>query len=441
MKIAPCLAGLAVTAPLTLAQDAVWPGFRGPTGDGVASSRPHPTSWTLDGDQRSNVGWVADLPGAGWASPLIVGDTVIVATAITDEFAPVGFMRKPGNPAERVSGEVDFQIRAYSLSDGEMRWATSVAVRTPTQSSHPSNTFASETPVTDGKRVFAHFGAIGLLVAMDIQGEILWTKDMPSHPQKDGWGTASSLALHDGTLIASSDNLVESFVTGYDVETGEEQWKRIRPTGSSWSSPLVIERAAGDRLVLAGSECVITYELPSGEERWRMTGIEGEFYSTPVSDGERVYFGNSGFGRSGPLAAVDLDIVGEFVADAEADGVEWVVANQGFVFSSPILVDGILYGQRTAAFVAHDAATGERIFRSRLPDRDLVVASPWVSGGVVYLLDESGSTFALKPGREFEILSTNEISGDLFNATPAVGDGVLIIRGQERLYCIRTDAN
>ncbi|MEM7622147.1 MAG: PQQ-binding-like beta-propeller repeat protein [Planctomycetota bacterium] len=432
-------AASALLTPSALAQDVVWPGFRGPTGDGVVSGAGHPTSWSMTEDGQENIAWAVEVPGASWSSPVVVDDTVYVVSAIAPWFdRPAPFRGAGGGNSGEPAADADFAMMAFSLDTGEQLWSKTLATMVPKEPTHPSNTFATESPTTDGERVYAHFGAIGLVVAVDLEGNEVWRKDVGAYSHTAGFGTGSSVVVHDGVLIAHSDNTKESFIVGFDAATGDEKWRQERDRGSSWASPLLVERDGGDQVVVPGPNAVTAYNPANGEMLWKATGFGGSFSASAVSDGDFVYFGNSGPGRRGPLISISLDAEGEFDADPDDDRVRWFASSQGLTFSSPVIVDGVLYGARGSFFAAHSCEDGERVFRTRLPDSSEIVASAWSVGDTVYVMNENGITFAIEAGEEFKLVSTNTIEGDLFSGTPSVAKGALLIRGADKLYCIRS---
>ncbi|MEM0982736.1 MAG: PQQ-binding-like beta-propeller repeat protein [Planctomycetota bacterium] len=438
------LASLAVcigTASLTTAQDARWPGFRGPAGDGQLGELSHPATWSLTGDREANIAWTVDLPGYSWSSPLVVGETAYLVTAVTpDTDRPKPFRGAGGRGRGRPTPEVRFAMLAVDMETGDSRWSTTLAERVPSQPTHPSNTFATETPVTDGERIYAHFGSIGLLVAVDLDGREVWRAPLPAYRQTANFGTASSVVLWEDRVIVHSDNFEESFIVAHDAETGEQIWRaEERPEGSSWASPIIAEADGSAQLIAPGSGHVTAYDPANGSVLWKVTGVPGNFDATPVVAGDRVIFGNSGRQGRGPMIAVELSARGEFAPDPDDERVAWVANSQGFTYSSPVVVDGVVYAARGSFFGAHDAETGERIYRKRLPDQSEVVASLWTDGERIFAMNEVGLTFVVKAGREYELLGTNEIEGDLFSATPSAADGSLLIRGADKLYCIRAE--
>ncbi|MEM0982737.1 MAG: PQQ-binding-like beta-propeller repeat protein [Planctomycetota bacterium] len=432
----------AAAAGTTLAQnaDVVWPGFRGPSGDGRLHGLSHPDSWSLTSEEQRNVAWSVEIAGNSWSSPVVIGDTVYVVSAVTPDMErPDPFRGAGGWVAGRPSADAEFQMRAFDLATGDERWSKTLETEVPKQPTHPSNTWATETPVTDGERIYAHFGAIGLVVAVDLEGNVIWRTDLPAYKQGANFGTGASVALAGDRLIVHSDNQEDSFVVAFDTETGDEKWRQDRPEGSSWATPLVAEHEGVTQVIVPGPGHVTAYNATDGEMLWKGTGIGGGFSASPSIEDGVVIFGNSGPGRRGPLIGVNLSARGEFALDPKDERVAWVANSQGFTFASPVVLDGIIYAVRGSFFGAHDAETGKRIYQKRLPDQSEVVASLWTDGERIFAMNEVGLTFVVKAGREYELLGTNEIEGDLFSATPSAADDSLLIRGADKLYCVRAE--
>lgn len=416
-------------------QDVEWPGFRGPMGNGVSDGAAHPMTWAYTADRKENIAWVADVPGASWASPIVVGETVYVISAVTPEMErPIPFRGAGGGDNQQPAQEATFELLAYDLASGGAKWSKTVATKVPEEPTHPSNTFATESPVTNGKHIFMHFGSIGLVAAYDLEGNEAWRREIGAYAHANGFGTGSSLALAEGTLVVLSDNQEDSFILGLDAATGEERWRQPRAIGSSWASPVVVAHGGRTQVIAPGTGAVTSYNAATGEVIWKATGTPNNFSASPVVANGRVVVGTRGL-----LISIDLNAMGEFAASTEDPSgfVRWSTAGDGLSFSSPTVLNGAIYGARGAFFGANDLDTGARVYRDRLPDQSEVVSSAWTSGGMVFVLNENGTAFGIKPGQQLEVVHTNVIEGDLFSGTPSVARGSLLIRGADKLYCIR----
>ncbi|MEM6671748.1 MAG: PQQ-binding-like beta-propeller repeat protein [Planctomycetota bacterium] len=424
--------------------DVAWPSFRGPQGNGLVDA--HPLSWS----EESNVAWKVDVPGGGWSSPVVADGVVYVTTAIQtdkeDGGRPLGFAASVRMPASRGAGadapegEVVFQVRAYSLETGELKWEKDLARRVPKHGIHPSNTFATESPATDGERVVCYFGAIGLVACVDLKGEVVWSKETGEHKTGNDFGTGSAVALADGKAFIQCDNAESSFAAAFNVADGEEIWRVDRSTGTAWASPILWQHGDVRDLVMCGPGYVTGYDPATGDVRWNVTGVGGSFSSSPGSDDERLIFGNSGPGRRGPLFAISSNVEGEVdLGDDESqhDALAWRLGRAGPAFSSPVSVGGLLYivnGQ--GILTCRDVATGDELYEERLPDARSVVSSMWTDGEHVFVLAEGGQTYVIAVSPEFEVVETNAVDG-IFWSTPSAANGSLLLRSATSLYCVR----
>jgi PQQ-like domain len=155
-----------------------WPQFRGPNA-GVADDDPAlPDTWS----ETDNVVWKTTIPGMGWSSPVVWGDHVFLTSAVSagKELAPVKGLYDPGDEFGKTKAAADHRWVVYDIDyrTGKIRWARELQIGTPPLLRHIKNSFASETPVTDGERVYAYFGSIGLLTALDMNGDAVWKQEL-----------------------------------------------------------------------------------------------------------------------------------------------------------------------------------------------------------------------------------------------------------------------
>lgn len=417
-----------------------WPRFRGESGNGVLAERRFPDAW----GPEENLAWSVPVPGAGWSSPVVVGSRVFLTTAVaSDGSGPVGFAGGVSDPStmgrgDKPSGQLAFQLHCLRLEDGEPLWRREVGARVPEFAVHASNTYATESPASDGERVFVTFGALGEVVAYDLEGEQQWRVETGVFPTGNDFGWGISLAVDSGLVLYQNDNEESSMLLALDAASGEERWHVERDLGSSWGTPVLWSPAGRAQLVTFGRDRVIGYAPASGEELWRLQGVGGSFSSSPGFDAERMYFGNSGPRSRGPLVAIPKDLEGtlELEGLGEVPGA-WVEERAGPGFASPVSSGDFVYVLASGGILAmHDARSGERVWRERLPDASTVVASPWIAGDELFILDENGSTFVVKVGAEFELLRTNTLDG-LYWSTPSVAGDALLLRASDRLHCIR----
>ncbi len=436
-SLASALVCLGVSSLICLpAAKADWPQFRGPIGNGVVDGLNHPKSW----GNESSVAWSKVIPGGGWSSPIVVGKKVFVTSAVDEAGGkPVGFQSGVRNMrGKRPTKPLKFGLYCLDLNGGASVWEKTLAERKPDHPIHPSNTYATESPATDGERIFCYFAAIGLLAAVDLEGEEVWRVEIGSYPTGNGFGTGSSLAVDGDRLFLQCDNDQNSFVVAFDTKTGNEIWRAKRNSRTSWSTPLVWRNNERTELITCGSGVVTSYDPNTGSVLWKLTGIDSSFSASPASDAERIYFGNSGPMSRGPLVAVGSNLKGEVKFDSrnQSDQIAWSRMRSGPGLASPVVCGDHLYVAGRGIISCYSITDGKELYKSRLPGSKSVAASLWSAGGYVFLLDEAGKTFVIKNGPEFKLSATNQIN-DLFWSTPAISDGALLLRGVNKLYCIR----
>ena len=418
--------------------ETLWPQFRGPQGNGSVT-QSLPTSWS----EQDKVAWSAEIPGGGWSSPIAVGDRVFVTTAVSSEFErPKGFTdgtRSMGSfyRSKPPQDPVSFEVHCLSLRDGQPLWNKQIASEKPAHKIHPSNSYATESPTTDGKYIFVYFAAIGEVACLDTEGNEVWTRNIGAYPTANNFGTGSSLAFHGGLVFVQCDNEEQSFLVALDAKSGEDAWRTQRDGGTSWSSPVIWKNRERTELVVCGSGGVVAYEPASGNVLWQLSGTGGAFSASPAMDNDRIYFGKSGRNSRGPLIAVDASATGNLDLDSTGTGgVSWVADTSAPGMCSPVVVNGRLFVLSRGVLSCHDASNGDRIFKSRMSGASRVTASLWSAGDKVYALNESGETSVIKVGDELDVVATNLIPG-LFWSTPSIVGNSLLIRDAERLHCIR----
>jgi outer membrane protein assembly factor BamB len=325
----------------------------------------------------------------------------------------------------------------------------------PTITRHLKNSYASETPVTDGERLYVYFGAIGMVAALDFDGEVLWTKDTGTFNTMQAMATASSPALHEDRLYVLNDNTTQSFLTALDTATGEEVWRVDRQEGGqTWATPLVWENRLRTEIVTAASSRVRSYDLDGGL-LWELGGMSLLTTPSPFTSHGLVYI-SSGYPGGAlrpvyaiqPGAAGDISVYREVAsglqegfpgtrAYSQDDHVVWSYPLLGTYNTTALVYGDIYYTLLDRGFLtAHDAATGEAISgRQRLEIGNGFTASPWGYNGKIFLLSEDGDTFVVKAGPDFEILHKNSLN-EMSLSTPAIANGSVILRTQSKLYRI-----
>lgn len=411
--------------------------FRGPSGNGVFSESL-PQSWS----EESNLKWTVEIPGGGWSSPVSTDGLIFLTTAVSeDDTKPKGFgagVQSMGDfyRSKAPDKPYSFEVHCLKESDGSLVWKQAVVSRVPPHKIHPSNSYATESPVTDGVNVYAYFASVGVVACLDKEGKQLWSREVGAYKTGNDFGTGSSLALHDGLLFVQCDNEEKSFVMALERATGEEAWRDDRASGTSWASPVIWKNEERTVLVVCGSGTVTGYEPASGEVLWKLTGTGGAYSASPTFDQTRLYLGQSGRTSRGPLVAIHAGASGEFTLDDVADDkLAWVVDNAGPGMCSPVIADGRVYVLSRGILSCHDAETGDQVYKERLKNASSVTSSLWASGNFVYAINESGETSVVEVGDEFKLAGTNSIEG-LFWSTPSASDDKLLVRSAGKLYCI-----
>jgi outer membrane protein assembly factor BamB len=425
-----------------------WTQFRGPGGDGRADKATPPTTW---GDS-SNVLWKIAVPGVAWSQPIVVGDKVFVTTAISArQKKPTpgmggfgggggfgkgkGGFGKGGTPPNE---QYRWEVHCLDKTTGKTLWTKVAAERRPTIPIHSTNTYATETPTTDGERLYVYFGMVGVY-CYDLGGQLLWKKDLGSYTMGMGFGTGSSPVLADGRLFIQCDNEEKSFLIALDAKTGDQVWKVSRKSRSSWSTPYVWRTKDRTEVVACGEGRVTSYDPATGKVLWELGGFTSGFQASPAADGERIYFGNNPPFGGGALYAVNAGATGDITLKGGAkssQAVAWVRAKAGPYMASPLLFEGQVYVANKGLLTCLDAKSGKELYKERLPGGRGVTASPWVADGKLFVLDEEGQTFVIQTGPTFKLLAQNRVDGGMFWASAAVDGDRLLLRGTDRLFCI-----
>jgi outer membrane protein assembly factor BamB len=439
MNPATLIGGLILLTLTGLSATDQWPKFRGPNA-GVAADDPAlPDTWS----ETENVAWKTDIPGLGWSSPIVWDDHIIVTSAISSgkEAGPVKGLYdehdhiKASAPQRWVAYDVDFKT-------GRIRWQTELRSQFPPLLRHIKNSYASETPVTDGERVYVYFGAIGLVAALDMNnGKTLWTKEVGAFNTQVDLGPAASPVLYKDRLYVINDNMTQSFLVALDKRTGREIWKVNREERGNWSTPVVWENALRTEVVTTGTVKVRSYDL-DGKLLWELKGMSTLTIPSPFVNHGMVYI-SSGYpgGALRPVYAVRPGASGDISLKEGEMSNEFVVWHQpllGTYNTSALVYGDYYYTLLDRGFLlCHDAKTGKQIYgRQRISmDSSGFTSSPWAYNGRIFVLSEDGDTFVIQAGPQFKLLGKNSL-GEIPLATPAVLRGSLIIRTASKLYRI-----
>ena len=429
-----------------------WPQWRGPFFNGMARGDA-PTTWS----DTTNIKWKTEIPGRGHSTPAIWGDRIFLTTAIPAGKPPAtpttagmpqganqfqggqqgggqrGGQRGPGGGAGPLV-EHRFDVLCLDRKTGKILWQRTAKVATPHEGFHRAyGSFASNSPVTDGKYVYASFGSRGIY-AYDFNGKLIWQAD-PGVQMKMrlafGEGTAPLLA--GDRLFLVFDHEAESFIVALDKRNGKELWRVARDERSSWSTPLAVEHNGRTEIVVSATNKVRSYDPETGKVLWESAGLGANAIPVPVYQNGIVYV-MSGY-RDPKLMAIKLGKQGDLTG---SDAIVWSHTRGVPYTASPVLYDNKLYVVTDNGMVtAFNATTGEPYYaQTRLPKSYNLKASPVGANGKLYMATEDGDVVVLKMGEKFEVIATNHLTDQIFIATPVIAAGELYLRGQNTLFCI-----
>ncbi len=438
----PVFSVVLLIAPLAAEEN--WPQFRGPGARGVVADRAAelPVHWSA----TENIAWKTGIPGRGWSSPIVWGNRVFLTTVVNlgETEPPKKGLYFGGNRPDPPKSTHQWIVYCLRLDSGEILWHKQVHEGQPRGTIHVKNSFASETPVTDGEHVYVYFGGLGVY-CFDFEGNQVWSKPVEPRKTRYGWGTAASPVLHGNQLIIVNDNDEDSYLMALDKETGRELWQVTRDEKSNWATPYVWQHEQRVEIVTPGTGKVRSYDL-EGNLLWSLAGMSSITIATPYEYDGLLYI-SSGYvlDKSKPLYAIRPGAAGDISLEDERDSNAWIAWSQpqaGPYNPSTIAYDGIVYVLYDMGFfAAYDAGNGAAVYaKKRIPQGRTFTSSPWAYGGKIFCLNEDGTTFVIKAGDEFEILHTNSLSADdMGMATPAISGDRLLIRTSSRLYCVRVE--
>ena len=430
-----------ITLSLTVAHAQHWPQFRGPGATGVNEGAAKPAKW--DAASSENVRWKLKIPGLAHSSPVVWGNKIFISTAVTSAAKDETRFGLYGDVAPvKDDPKHTWKVYAIDKTKGTILWERIASEGIPKVKRHPKSTHADSTPATDGKYLIVNFGSEGLF-AYDLNGKLLWKKDLGVldagwfYDADYQWEYGSSPIIYKNLVIVQADLQKDSFIAAYDIKTGKEVWKTPREEISSWGSPTVYEGKTRAELITSGPKAVRTYDPATGKELWRLGPMSEITTPTPFVAHDLIFV-TSGYrpiqpiyairpGGSGDLTLKDGQNSSEFIA--------WSKARGGPYMPTPIVYGDLFYTcSNQGVFAAYDAKTGQSVYQERLGGTGgAFTASPVASDGKIFLSSEDGDVFVVKAGPKYELLSKNPV-GEVIMATPAVSDGLVIVRTVSHLF-------
>ncbi len=408
-----------------------WPHWRGPSANGAASPEAKPpVRW----DTKTNIKWVAPLPGEGSATPVVWDDQLFVLSAQATE-------RKSDKPADTDPEDkttppdvyYKFIVTSLDRQTGNVRWQHLATEQVPHEGKHQTHTYAAASPVTDGKLLFASFSSRGIF-AYSLDGQLRWQVDLGDMQTRFGWGEAVTPVIADDKLIVNWDQEKGSFITALEASSGKPLWRVERPEeATSWNTPLVVKDGTRTLVVVNGTHRVKAYDAANGQEVWACGGQTVNAIPSPLQYKDTI-IALSGF-RAAAGFAIPIASQGDVTDSKE---LRWKV-NQGtpYVPSPSLSGDRLYFTQaNTDVLTVINAATGKPLAeRKRLSGVGSLYASPLVAGGHVYFAGREGTTVVIKDDDTLETVSVNSL-GEPIDASPIALENQLFLRSWSKVYCI-----
>jgi outer membrane protein assembly factor BamB len=381
-----------------------WPGWRGPRGDGTSFEKYVPIHWS----KTDNIVWKADVPGKGHSSPVIWGDRIFLTTCI--------------------EGELKRELLCLDRRDGKLLWQR-VVVTAALEPKHQLNSYASSTPATDGKHVWVSFLAIPdvVVVCYDTDGNEVWRSSPGPFASKHGF--CCPPILYKDTVILNGDQDAEAWIVALDQATGKERWRTDRPHRTrSYCPPLLVNAAGREQLVLSGSKCVASYDPDTGKQLWLIDGPTEQFVASLVY-GDGLLFLTAGFPEH-HIMAIRPDGTGNVTKSA----ILWRDTRGASYVPSPIAHGDYFFVVSDEGMASClEARTGKRRWMERLGRHHS--SSPVSAGDYLYFPDDDGTTWVLRAGPKFEVVSQNDLGEECYSS-PAVARGQIFLRTLHHLWCI-----
>lgn len=407
-----------------------WPRFRGPLGNAVSTADAVPTTWS----PSANLAWKTELPGPGASSPIVVGGKAFITC-----YSGYGL-------TQEAPGELENLVRhlvCVDVKTGNKIWQKDVPASLPedpyTGIGVTAHGYASHTPVSDGKNVYAFFGKGGVH-AFDMKGNALWQAEVGKESDPAKWGSSSSPVVFDNIVIVTAAAESQA-ILGLDRETGKEVWRQeAKGLDNMWGTPSLVQVAEGrTELVMCVAKELWGMDPRTGKLIWfaDATGAE-QSYASIVQNGNKVY---AFTGRGGGSIAVEVGGKG----DISKTNTVWT-GRDSASFASPVGHNGKLYLVTRGVLTVVDAESGERLEQVRLKGVEQSggrfgssdYPSPIVVGDRLFYLTGGGQMFVFSLGDKTQQVAINRFTSEkeTFWGTPAVSDDLMIVRSEKHVYCI-----
>ena len=404
-----------------------WPGWRGPSGDGVSAGKGIPTKWS----STENIAWRIAVPGEGHSSPIVWGDKVFLTSSLTEKNKRI--------------------LLCIDRLSGQTVWQRDV-VQSPPETIHRLNSRASGTPATDGKQVYVTFmraegdeviapnvgserlitpGKI-IVAAYDLDGNEKWKTNVGDFVSAHGFNTCP--VLFEDLVILNGDHDGDAYLVALDRQSGRQRWRTRRENKTrSYVTPIIREIDGITQMILSGSLCIASYDPRNGKRHWIVDGPTEQFVASMVYDGKYV-FATGGYPERHTLA-----IRPGGKGNVTDTHIAWRTTRGAAYVPSPIISGRYLLMVADSGIAScFEARTGKRHWMERLPGGHS--PSPVSADGLVYFVSDRGVTTIIRPSETFAVIAKNEL-GEPVSASPAISQGQIFLRTHQHLYCIGSKKN
>jgi outer membrane protein assembly factor BamB len=438
-RIVPLILSLLLMSFNAFAQN--WPQFRGPGASGVVEGQPAAVNW--DAQKSVNTRWKTLIPGLAHSSPVVWGNKIFVTTAITSGAKDETRFGLYGDVAPvKDDPKHTWKVFALDKNTGKILWERVAYEGIPKVKRHPKSTHADSTPATDGRHVIALFGSHGLY-AYDLNGKLLWKQDLGVldagwfYDPDYQWEYGASPIIYKNMVIVQADVQKDSFIAAYDIKTGKRLWLTPREEIPSWATPTVYEGKSRAEIVTNGTKAIRGYDPVTGKELWRLGPNSEVATPTPIFAHDLIYV-TTGYRVIQPIYVIKPGAAGDIsLKDGKdsSDFIAWSKTRGGPYMPTPVIYGDLLYVvSNQGVLTTYQAKTGERVYQERLGGKGgAFTASPVATDGKIYLSSEDGEVFVVKAGPKYELLATNNV-GQVMMATPAISDGLVIVRGVNHVF-------
>ena len=380
---------------------AEWPGFRGPTRDGVVRATRLATEWSIAPPFEL---WRRPV-GPAWSSFAVAGTLL--------------FTQEQRGEEELVS--------AYHRVSGELAWKHADRLRFEESNAGPG---PRATPTWHAGVLYT-LGATGRLNALDAaSGAPRWSRDAAQDTGEavPEWAFAGSpLVVGELVVVALSGRLA-----AYSRASGELAW--LGPAGgSSYGSPALVTLAGIEQILLLAGGSVLAVSPADGAELWRHEWKSGASILQPgvTADGELLASGADTMGGLG-LRRLALARDGASWSASE----RWTSRGLRPYFSDFVQHGGAAYGLDNGILACLDLASGERRWKDGryghgqlllLADQDLLL-----------ILGEEGELVLVRADSTsfLELARVPALTGKTWNHPVLVGD-TLFVRNAEEMVAYR----